>query len=205
MPGQLSLRCGTSKANLGTKEARQQAAVLCEKGSQFPLTITSITVLWALRIDTWLYSETSIHYVNISCNFRNSCGTTLHCSCSRQNPLECKCFASAKRLGQFSSESAQAWWQPISVIRQFTRELLPLPCAQDNITGFSGELFVKRGDSFVKIKRWRFVAWIAPMSFSPSSHKLLTLEHRGRLVWSFICQTELICNLKQHIQFQTSI
>ena len=45
MPGQLSLRFGTSKANLGTKEAGQQAAVLYEEGSQFPLTITSITVL----------------------------------------------------------------------------------------------------------------------------------------------------------------
>jgi len=45
MPGQLSLRCDTSKAYFGTKEARQQASVFCEEGSQFPLTITSITVL----------------------------------------------------------------------------------------------------------------------------------------------------------------
>ena len=52
MLGQLSLRCGTSKANLGMKEAKQQAAVLCEEGSQFPLTIMSITVLWALRVET---------------------------------------------------------------------------------------------------------------------------------------------------------
>ena len=45
MPGQLSLRFGTSKANMGMKEDRQQESVFCKEGSQFPLTITSIIVL----------------------------------------------------------------------------------------------------------------------------------------------------------------
>ena len=82
------------------------------------------------------------------------------------------------------------WWQPISVmVRQFTGELSDTGSGQ-----FSGE----SAQAWWQIQRWTFVPWSAPMNKETS-------VHIGRLVRSFICPIELKCNLKQHLQFQTSI
>ena len=82
------------------------------------------------------------------------------------------------------------WWQPISVmVRQFTGELSDTGSGQ-----FSGE----SAQAWWQIQRWTFVPRSAPMNKETS-------VHIGRLVRSFICPTELKCDLKQHLQFQTSI
>ena len=82
------------------------------------------------------------------------------------------------------------WWQPISVmVRQFTGELSDTGSGQ-----FSGE----SAQAWWQIQWWTFVPRSAPMNKETS-------VHIGRLVRSFICPIELKCDLKQHLQFQTSI
>ena len=169
---------------------------------------TSITVLWALHLETWLYKHAYISHMwegksppTIYCTYKYVSSAqiiVLEYVCifaSQHTPVKTKCICFAQDIhpwicqawwsqqnfsssflslwstahaplrqnpmhilhfSQFSGESAQAWWQTISVINfvgqctcltiEFTGELLPpdLPCAceQNN----SAVNFCKRGD-----------------------------------------------------------
>ena len=70
--------------------------------------------------------------------------------------------------------------------------------ASSKIMWWAWWLWWSDNSAWWQIQRWTFMPRSAPMNKETS-------EHIGRLVRSFICPIELKCDLKQHLQFQTSI